>query len=354
MSKNKKTSKIKQIFEKIGIDDTYTKKAKYKFDTVKANTFPKHGFNAMADLLMLPKTDSGYQYCLTMIDIWSNFFDFEPMKTKTAKETLQAMLNIFKRNYIDKPKASLKTDSGGEFQGVFDKWLRDHKIAHLQSLPGRHKQTANVENLNRQLGRIFMSFLTDKSIALGYEYTNWTDIEKDVRIELNKIKTHPKDEDPYTYPMSTPNVQSPPKYKVGDLVYRPLEKPEGISGNKEFGRFRVGDRRFDLVPHKIKQVFLYQNNFRYMLNGFENVAFAEAELLPAKEAEEMYVVEAIRDEKKEKNKIYYLIKWKGYKVSENTWEPKAELLTDLGKERLDQLIDDYKESLKPKKKVTKK
>lgn len=343
-------SKIKQIFNKLGIDDTYTRKQKFVFDKVKTNAFPKKNYNAMADLLMLPTTEKGYKYCLTVVDIWSNYMDFEPMKGKTSKECLDALLKIFKRNYIDKPKASLKTDSGTEFQGVFTQWLRNRGIAHLQSLPNRHKQIANVENLNKQLGLIFLTYLTDKSISLGYEYTNWDDIVNDVRRELNAIKTHRKDENPYTYPMAKPNITSPPKYNENDLVYRILEKPEGIGGNKEYGNFRVGDRRYDLIPRKIKKVFLYENNWRYMLNGFENVAYAEAELLPAKEKEEMYEVESIRDEKKDKNKVFYLIKWKGYKVNESTWEAKTELLKDLGQEKLDQLIDDYKESLKPKKK----
>eukprot|EP01040_Poterioochromonas_malhamensis_P009168 gene9168-9941_t len=284
-----------------------------------------------------------------MVDLWSDFVDLEPMKTKTAKDCLQAMLKIFKRNYVNQPKATLKTDSGVEFQSVFDKWLRDHHIAHLQSLPNRHKQLANVENLNRQIGRIFMTYLTSKSIELGYEYTNWDDIVDLVRKELNGMKHHLKDEDPYNYQMPTPDVKSLPKYNVGDLVYRPLEKPENISGEREYGTFRVGDRRHDLIPRKIKRVFLYQNNWRYQLNGFEQVAYAESELLPAKEEEEMYEIEAIRDEKKVKNKIYYFIKWKGYKVSESTWEPKDELLKDLGTERLNQLIEDYKDKLKKKK-----
>ncbi len=341
---------MKQIFNKIGIDDTYTKKEKYKFDKVRKNTFPKGGYNQMADLLMLPKTDKGYQYCLTMTDLWNGYIDFEPMKTKTAKESLEAMLKIFKRNYIDQPKASLKTDNGGEFQSVFDKWLKDHHIAHLQSLPNRHQQMSNVENLNKQLGKIFMTYLTDKSIKLGYEYTNWDDIVNDVRKELNAIKTHPKDQNPYTYPMPEPDINAPPKYNVGDLVYRPLEKPENISGNREYGKFRVGDRRYDLIPRKIRQVFLYDNNWRYQLEGFENVAYAQAELLPAKEKEVMYEVKSIIGEKKEKGKLFYLIWWKNYPKKEATYEPKTELLKDLGTERLNQLIEDYKESLKIKKK----
>lgn len=343
-------AKIGNIFKKLNIDDTYTKKPKYKFDKVRSSTFPKHGYNEMADLLMLPKTDSGYKYCLTMVDLWSNYFDFEPMKTKTAKESLEAMLKIFKRHYLTQPEASLKTDSGAEFQGVFNQWLHEHHIAHLVSLPNRHRQLANVENLNKQLGKIFMTYLTHKSIELGHEYTNWDDIVDDVRQELNKLKIHPKDENPYTYPMSEPNISSPPKYNVGDIVYRVLEKPSSIGGNQLYGSFRSGDRRFDLVPRKVSKVFLYNNNWRYILTGFPQVAYAERELLPAKEKEERTEIKAIIGKKKENGVVKYLVHWKGHKKSESTYESESNLKEDLGQEGFDELIEDYKESLKRKRK----
>jgi hypothetical protein len=45
------------------------------------------------------------------------------------------------------------------------------------------------------------------------------------------MKKHYKDEDPFDYPMGQINVKSMNKYNVGDIVVRPLEKPENISGN---------------------------------------------------------------------------------------------------------------------------
>ena len=218
-----------------------------------------HGFNEMGDLLQLPTTKEGYKYILSVVDIWSNYFDIEPMKTKTAKETLSALLKIFKRNYIDQPKASFKTDNGGEFIGVFDTWLKDHHIAHIKNLPDRHSQMANVENLNRQVGKLIMTYLTAKSIEQKKEYREWLEIVPIIREELNDLKQHPKDENPYTYPMGEVNVKSSNKYNVGDIVLRPLETAESLSGEKLYGKFRSGDHRFELTPRKIIKVFLYNN-----------------------------------------------------------------------------------------------
>lgn len=333
---------INQIFSKLDIDDTYTKKKYYKFDKVKDNCFPVHGYNEMADLLILPTTDKSFKYCLTIVDLWSNYFDFEPMKTKTAKETLDSLKKIFKRNYVDQPKASLKTDNGGEFKEVFDKWLKQHKIAHLLSLPDRHKQNGNIENLNRQLGKLFMTYLSHMSMKLNEEYYNWTDIVPTVREELNKLKKHPKDEDPFTYPMKIPNITNPPKYKVGDIVYRPLEKP--ING--QFGGFRSGDLRVDTIPRKIRSMYLYTNNWRYVLDQFPNVAYSETELLPAKETEEKREVKAIIGKKTIKGKLHYLVWFKREKKAEASYEPKTNLIED----GLLDTINEYEESLKSNKK----
>jgi hypothetical protein len=84
----------------LNIDSTYTTKPKVKFDSVKQNTFPMSGYNYMADLLYLPKTRQKYLYLLTMVDIWSNHCDFEPIKDKNSSTVLVAMKKIFKRGIL--------------------------------------------------------------------------------------------------------------------------------------------------------------------------------------------------------------------------------------------------------------
>ena len=112
---------MNKVMKKLNIDETYTKKPKVKFDTVKQNTFPRKGFNYMADLLYLPKTRQKYLYLLTMVDIWSNNVDFEPLKDKKSSSVLQAMKKIFKRGILPQPHASIRTDNGSEFKDVFHK-----------------------------------------------------------------------------------------------------------------------------------------------------------------------------------------------------------------------------------------
>lgn len=83
----------------------------------------------------------------------------EPIKNKKSEIVLKAMEKCFKRPYIKKPYASIRTDGGREFQFFFHMWLFPNNILHKVSLPDRHKQMANVETLNRQLGRMINGYM---------------------------------------------------------------------------------------------------------------------------------------------------------------------------------------------------
>ena len=180
---------MEMLMQKMNIDETYTKPIKYKFPKVKNQVFPKNGYNYQADLLELPKTKAGFNALLVIDDIYSNYFDFEPLKTKTATEVLKAFKTIFARGIITMPKASIRTDNGGEFKSVVDKYMHDNNILHLWNMPDRHKQMGNVENLNRQIGRVIMTYLSTKS------HSEWIDIVDMLRHELNDMKKHLKDVD---------------------------------------------------------------------------------------------------------------------------------------------------------------
>ena len=105
-------------------------------------------------------------------DLYNNDFDIEPIKTKEPKEVLEAMKTMFKRKYIKKPYASIRTDAGTEFQGVFHKYLFDESMLHRIAIPNRHQQLANVENVNRQLGRLFNGYMNNKEEQTGRVYKN--------------------------------------------------------------------------------------------------------------------------------------------------------------------------------------
>ena len=86
---------MQELLRKLKIDETYTKPVKnIKFDKVRENTYPMGQYNMMADVLFLPTTRYKYSYLFVIVDLWSNKFDIEPIRTKTPDEFLKAMKKI--------------------------------------------------------------------------------------------------------------------------------------------------------------------------------------------------------------------------------------------------------------------
>ena len=90
---------FKDLFGKIGIKQNekdldltaVVKKAK-TFTKVKDNITLKQFHNYSADLLHLPETKKGFRYLLVVVDLASDLFDMEPLKEKTATNTLKAFI----------------------------------------------------------------------------------------------------------------------------------------------------------------------------------------------------------------------------------------------------------------------
>ena len=335
---------MQQLLSKLNIDETMTKPVKRPnvWNKVKDNIPHLANYNYMGDLLFLPQDKNGYKYCFVVVDLATNEFDIEPLKNKEPGTVLKAFQSMFKRNYIKKPYASVRTDAGNEFLGVFHKWLYDHDILHRIAKAGRHRQLANVESLNKQLGRLFNGYLNQKATLLGHDYTEWTDVVDLIRTDLNKLRLK-KTDDPTTHKYPIPDLEVPNKYEIGDIVYIKLDEPQNVLGHKEIGRFRMGDMRYDKVPRKITKILYYSGKvpYRYMVTGINNASFDEYDLMKAKEEVEKYVVREIIGKKRIKKKIYYLVWWRKYLKKDATYEPKDELMKDVPK-----LIAQYEQSLK--------
>jgi hypothetical protein len=295
------------------------------------------------DLIQLPKTKLGNQYLLVCVDLWSNDFDIEEMKTKTASECLSAFRKILKRPYLDLPKGSIRTDGGSEFKGVFNDFLKEYKILHRVALPYRHKQLANVESLNGILGRIFMTYLTNKEQELAKPYLNWDDIVDTVRVELNKAKYKQPDGDPFSSKPILYN-QDEPEFQVGDIVAKKMEVPKNIYGQVEANqKWHKGDIRYDANEKlKIIKVLNYPKNNRYILNGYPNVSYVASELQLVKSEDEYHIVREIIDQKVQGGRTFYKVWWRKHLKSESTWEPADNLIED----GLEDYIQEYHEKIR--------
>ena len=248
---------MKAILEKLNIDENLTKPVKKdkQFHKVKDVVTLKEDYNFMADLLFLPESKGKFKYALTVVDLATDEFDLQEIQNKEPKTILEAMKKIFKRSHLNKPFASIRTDAGKEFLGVFKKWMYDESILHRQGLAGRHTQVSNIESLNRQLGRLFNGYMNAKELESGKSHRDWIDAIPIVREELNKFrKKSPKDLQKIEAKTPEINTLKEPKFNIGDMVYRKLDQPENALGEKQSGTFREGDFRWDRRAVKILKI----------------------------------------------------------------------------------------------------
>jgi len=326
---------MRALLKKLSIDEKFTKPIVNKqkvFNHIKNNIPKLEDYNFSADILELPQTKNNYRYLLVVVDLATDEFDIEPLKTKESSETLNGFKTMFKRKHIKKPYASLRTDNGKEFQGVFHKWLLENEILHKTALKNKHSQMANVESLNKQLARLFNGYMNYKEIQTGKIYKEWDDVIDIIRTDLNKhrkkkVKSVFSFDD---YPVFIEPVHQP-KYKVGSVVHNKLYWPENALGNPQpTGNFRVGDYRYSNVPKKIVKL-LYFNDFpfyRYILEGMPGVSFSEYELIPSKYKQTKYKVKKIIDYRMRGNKREFKIWWLGYLKKNATWEKEKTLRED--------------------------
>jgi hypothetical protein len=251
------------------------------------------------------------------------------------------MIAIFKRPYLNKPYASIRTDSGTEFKSEVGQYLYKESILHRPGISGRHKQTGNVEMANNQISTILNAYMNSVERKTGSPYKEWTDIIDKIRPMLNKMRKKEIKETP----MKEITDDHEPKFNIGDLVYRKLDKPQDARGyNQNTENFRTGDIRWEFTARAIEQIFYYPNNIRYQLNGLKNVSFTEDELIEADEEEETHTVREIIGQKMIKKKRHYLVWWLGELKREATYEPEIQLLED----GLKDYIDFYKKKYKVK------
>jgi hypothetical protein len=337
---------MNDIFKNLNIDPKIIKHSKIitkkpKFDKVKDSVPSIADYNFQMDYLELPTTKQGFDRLLVMVDLATDEIDFEPTKNKDAITTLKAMKAIFKRPYLNKPYASIRTDAGSEFKGDVGKYLYNESILHRPGISGRHRQTGNVEIANKQIATILNAYMNSVERKSGEVYREWTNIIAKIRPMLNKLRKKETKETP----IAEITDQLDPKFNIGDLVYRKLDKPMDARGYyQNTDNFRVGDIRFEFTARAIEQIFYYPNNIRYQIHGLNNVSFTENELMEADEEEQQHVVREVIGQKMINKKLHYKVWWLKELKKQATFEPATKLIKD----GLQDYIDFYKKKYKVK------
>ena len=325
-------------------------------------TYPKKGLIIQADLLFMPD-DNGYKYILVTVDNGSRMVDAEPLKTKDNKAVLAAFNTIFSRKIINEPKV-LEVDNGSEFKGNVLKYFQDKGIKVRVAQTGRHRQQALVEKANQTIGTILHKRMAAQEILTDQVSREWTNdlpkLIKSLNKYINKRETKRK-KTQVNHDEPVCEGDSCNLLNIGDKVRVALDYPiDASKGKRLYGKIRQADIKWNPKPRTIKEVLMQPNQPPlYLLDGpvsklkITPVAYTKNQLSLINEKETLpdtkliqtkpdeYKVEKIVGKKKLNNRIYYKVRWFGFREKDDTFEPRVNLLQDVP-----DMVKDYESTLK--------
>ena len=303
-------------------------------DATKILPSPKNHTHQI-DLLYLP-SDDGYKYALVVVDVGSRLTDAEPMKNRDAKTALETIKKIYKRKILTMPEFRINVDDGTEFKGAFKKFFKDNNINVIVAQTGRKSQVALAESRNKSIAEPLLKRQVAQELRTGEQSREWIKNLPDIIKQMN-IRFERKD----------PIKNYPTEYKCKNSECEILEEGTSVryaldqainvvTGKKTDSKFRAGDVRYSLKPVKISHYVLNVGQPpMYSLEG-KTALYTRNQLIPVTESkmppdntQHKFIVEKLLERKKIKNVINFLVKWKDYDDSQNSYELRSKLIKDI-------------------------
>lgn len=211
----------------------------------------------LLDVKNIANHNSGNNFILTVIDVFSKKAWAKPIKTKLAANVLVAFKKILKEGRVPK---RIHADKGREFKGEFSKYLKENNI-NIYSTSTELKAQV-VERFNRTIrGRMYrlFSFNESKKKKLN-KFQNYTNFLEDLVTNYNNsyhrsIKTTPN------------SVNKKNEKKIREILYPKSAKLIEIHFNKgDYVRLPVDSRipnnnfsKRGYTPNWRSDVYIVQN-----------------------------------------------------------------------------------------------
>ncbi|KAF0146949.1 MAG: putative uncharacterized transposon-derived protein F54H12.3-like [Ignavibacteria bacterium] len=270
----------------------------------------------LADMQAIAKLNKGYNYILTVIDIFSKYAWAVPVKNKGSKEMLEAFKTLFKKSSPRIPQ-KLQTDAGKEFLNKdVQTYLKSKGIHHFVS--SSDKKAAVVERFNRTLKtriwRFFTAHQTNKYIDSLEKFMKSYNNSFHRSIKMKPIDVKSKDQDKIWLTLYGKNWEGHRKSKIASGAKVRISKVKGIF---EKGYIPNWSEEHFHVKEKISKgrpVYKLKDDLGDDIKG----EFYEDELQPI--TENRYLVDKIlRKRKASDGSKEFFIKWKGWPAKFNSW-----------------------------------
>lgn len=302
--------------------------------TVATKPFGQVGIDLMD---MSTSADKGFKWILTGIDLFTKKAYAVALKDKTEATVVTGMKQLLD-SMTQAPKV-VRSDNGSEFIAAgFKELLKERGIKQVLSAAGKPQSNGQIERFNGILKRLInMSYLSTgrsnwvselPSFLRNYNAT-WQRVigmSPDAaeagaegvkeRIAKEVKKRHPLDNDKQ-------------RFEQGDTVRLRIQNAPNEKKGEAWSRdtFLVVNALAPRVEHRSWQYELLGKDGRYYNNDLLAVpAVEEPVQLP-----ETYIISKLVRPSVQAGKRGYVVRWKGYKEADDTWEPRDDLMQDVPK-----------------------
>lgn len=303
--------------------DEYTlhRPAIKKFETEKVIVGAINDYHQMDIMVMkaYAKQNDGNVYILGVIDCFSRYAWAAPMRTKSPKDVVNALDEIYKN--IDTPSI-IVSDAGKEFTSNLTKnWFREHDVSF--SIAYGNNKAMFIERWIRSFKSILFRYMTfkntrryiDKLSDLTHAYNSRYHRSIGMRpIDVNASNQKELFIRMYGDPAKWHINEAVPKYKSGELV-----RISRIKSTFERGF----DENYSREVYKIAKI-LTTTPITYKLISLKNEnlvgRFYEQELIPVEmKHDALYPIERIIANRVFKGRKQSLVRFVGWDKSADEW-----------------------------------
>ena len=168
----------------------------------------------LADMQLISKFNKGFRFLLCVIDIFSKYAWFAPLKDKKGVSIVNAFQSILKKS--NRKRNKIWVDKGSEFyNSSFKKWLQDNDIVMYSTY--NEGKSVVAERFIRTLKNKIYKYTS--SISKNMYIDKLDDVVNEYNNTYHRAtKMKPTDVKDNTYINIGKDINKDPKFKVGDHV----------------------------------------------------------------------------------------------------------------------------------------